>query len=217
MKIFFHSILIFMYLSYFQFISIDPFVNPYKSFQINLSKSSPEIAETTKKTKADSLLLLKISSEILRAIKKREYAKLVTFFHPKHGVRFSPYASINTKSDRLLSSSSFIKFAKQNKHINWHSSFEGTEFLTVDQYLKKHVYDADFITAPVKSTNKFHSHGTDLNNISEIYTKCDVVEFYFPGFKKEYEGMDFKGLRLVFKWYNKRPYLIAIVHDEWTP
>jgi len=181
-------------------------------------KRPAEITDTVVKRKTGTTILLKISTEILKAIKKRDYYKLVSFIHPKYGVRFSPYAYIDTSGSRVLFSESLVKISKQHKPINWYSSWEGEpEFLTVDQYFNKYVYDVDFLNAPVKSINKFHSQGTDLNNISEVYPKCDVVEFYFPGFEKKYEGIDFRGLRLVFKLYNKTPYLVAIVHDQWTP
>lgn len=184
----------------------------------SLPKKSEERADTVVKRKADSTLLLKIAGEILMTIKKREYAKLASFVHPEYGVLFSPYANIDTSGSRILSSTGIIQLAKQNKRINWYSSWDANpEFLTIDQYIKKFVYDVDFINAPVKSVNKFHSQGTDLNNIAEVYPTCDVVEFYFPGFEAKYGGMDFRGLRLVLKLYNKKPYLVAIVHDEWTP
>ena len=182
-------------------------------------KQSQEITDTIVKRKTDTILLFKIATEILKTIKKRDYTKLASFVHPKYGILFSPYAYIDTSRSRVLSPTRLIQIAKQNKRINWHSSWSdsGNEFLTISQYFKKYVYDADFLNAPVKSVNKFHSHGTDLNNINEVYPKCDVVEFYFSGFEEKYGGMDFRGLRLVFGLYNKKLYLIAIVHDEWTP
>jgi hypothetical protein len=197
---------------------LDPIIT-IKNHGNNYLRKKTELITDTKKRNLDTSLLLKTSTEIFKTIKKRNYNKLASFIHPKYGVRFSPYAYIDTARSRILSPELFLKFVKQKKRINWHSplSDTDTEFLTIDQYFKKYVYDVDFLNAPVKAINKFHSHGTDLNNIAEVYPECDVVEFYFPGFKKEYDGTDYRGLRFVFKLNNKIFYLIAIAHDEWTP
>ena len=78
------------------------------------------------------------------------------------------------------------------------------------------MYDADFLNAPEISLNKTVSKGNSLNNIDSVYKNCVYTEFYFPGFDKKYEGMDWKSLKLVFKKANNNFYLIAIVHDQWT-
>lgn len=118
----------------------------------------------------------------------------------------------------MLSAAKIIQIAKQNKRINWETSWEEEpELLTIGQYFKKFVYDVDFLKAPLVSFNEYHSQGTDLNNIEDFYPGCKIVEFFFPGFDEKFGGMDFRGLRLVFKPYKKKFYLIAIVHDEWTP
>jgi hypothetical protein len=181
------------------------------------------INNPVKKTinKADTALLMSVSTEILKHIKARNYKKLALFIHPQHGLRFSPYAGIDTTDSQILSSKQLIQIAKQNKQLNWGSDWDDEadkpKLLTIDQYFKRFVYDVDFLNAELKSINKYHSQGTDLNNINEIYPDCNVVEFFFHGFEKKYEGMDFRALRLVFKTENNKPYLVAIVHDEWTP
>lgn len=170
--------------------------------------------------KADTALLMSVSTEILKYIKARNYKKLTTYIHPQYGIRFSPYANIDTGDNRLLSSGELMLLVKQNKPVNWNSSWdaeEKPELLTINHYFRKFVYDVDFLNAEQKSINKYHSPGTDLNNINEMYPDCNVVEFFFHGFEEKYEGMDFRALRLVFKTENNKPCLAAIVHDEWTP
>jgi hypothetical protein len=182
-----------------------------------MPKKSEKISLIKRKT--DTALLLKTSEEILKAIKKRDYNKFASYIHPEYGVLFSPYAYIDTIDYQVLSAEQLVKLSKQKKKINWNSSWdsEEPEMFTIDEYFKKYVYDVDFLKAKIKSINNFHSRGTDLNNIEDVYPDCDIVEFYFPGFEEKYGGTDFRGLRLVFKYYNDKPFLIAIVHDEWTP
>ncbi len=191
-----------------------------KKISINERSNSVTIINAIIKRKVDTALLLNTSKEILKVIKARDYNKLASFVYPKYGVRFSPYGHIYIQIGQVFSPNRLSQLANQNKHINRGSSWDQgmePEFLTIDQYFKKYVYDVDFLNAPIKSINKFRSRGTELNNINEIYPGSDVVEFYFPGFKKKLDGMDFRGLRLVFKFYNKKLYLVVIVHDEWTP
>lgn len=188
----------------------------FKELDSLMPKKSEKISLIKRKT--DTTLLLKTSEEILKAIKKGDYNKFASFIHPEYGIRFSPYAYIDTLAQQVLSSNQFLQISKQKKSINWNTSWEiEPEYLTIDQYFKKFVYDVDFLNAELKSINEYHSQGTDLNNIEEIYPKADVVEFFFSGFEEKYGGHDFRGLRLVFKFYNTKPFLIALVHDEWTP
>lgn len=189
-----------------------------KPAEIILRDSS--IIKTVTKKEIDTALFILVSEEIIRAIKTKNYKRFASFIHPQTGVRFSPYAYIDIVNDKVLSSDQFLQLLNQNKQINWNSSFESEtnpEYLTVKEYFEKFVYDVDFLNADLKSINQYHSQGTDLNNIAEVYTEHTVVEFLFPGFEKKYEGLDFRALRLVFKVQNNKPQLTGIIHDQWTP
>lgn len=186
--------------------------------EIILTDSS--IIKTVARKEIDTALFISVSEEILRAFKTKNYKRFASFIHPQTGVRFSPYAYIDTINHKVFSSDQFLQLLKQNKKINWNSSFESEtkpEYFTVKEYFEKFVYDADFLNADMKSINKYHSQGTDLNNIAEVYPEHTVVEFFFPGFEKKYDGLDFRALRLTFKSVANRPYLTGIIHDQWTP
>ncbi|MGZ8551233.1 MAG: hypothetical protein ACXWV2_11250 [Chitinophagaceae bacterium] len=191
------------------------------SFRVESTHTKPtEKLDTISYKKIDTILFLNVSEKILTLIKTKIYKEFSLFIHPQVGLRFSPYAYIDTATDRVLSANQFLKLANQNKRIVWDSNWdkdEKPELLTIDEYFKRFVYDVDFLHAPLKSINQYHSQGTDLNNIAEAYPECTVVEFFFPGFDEKYGGHDFRGLRLVYKMQNNRPYLVGIVHDQWTP
>ena len=181
------------------------------------TKEEVTINETTKR-KVDTALLMNRSEEILGHIKNGNYKKFATYIDPLGTIRFSPYAYIDTAKDRSLSAHQFLQLVQQPKKINWHSAFDkNPELLTVKEYFKKHIYDVDFLNAELKSINQYHSQGTDLNNIIGAYPGCDVVEFFFPGFEKKYEGLDFRALRLVYASKDNQLFLAGIVHDKWTP
>lgn len=61
------------------------------------------------------------------------------------------------------------------------------------------MYSADFINAPEIGYNEVLSQGNMLENQFEVYHNPIIVEYYFPGFNPEYEGLDWQSLRLVLR------------------
>jgi hypothetical protein len=176
-----------------------------------------EIKKGSAQSKDRDILLMQASEEILKAIKKK-LRRTFFFCAPRIGVRFSPYAYIDTTTGKLLSATELIKQGKEQKTILW-GIYDGKETvikMNINNYFNQFVYDADFLHAEKKSVNEFLGSGNSLNNLKEIYPGYDFTEFYFPGFDPKYEGMDWRTLRLVFKMENNKPYLVAIVHDQWT-
>ena len=43
-----------------------------------------------------------------------------------------------------------------------------------------------------------------------------AVEYYFSGFDKQYEGLDWRSLSIVFEKKAEAWYITGIIHDEWT-
>ena len=54
-----------------------------------------------------------------------------------------------------------------------------------------------------------------INNVNEAYPNSDVVDFYYKGSDK-YDGIDWRGMRLVFEDYQGKRYLVGIINDQWT-
>ena len=167
---------------------------------------------------SDSLALVQLSKDILTSLKKRDLQQFASFIHPVEGIRFSPYAYIDTSHDQRLNQKEFVELIPSLQKLDW-GFYDGSGDsikLTIKNYFRRFVYDADFLNAEKISVNRFSSAGNSLNNIIVVYPNCDFTEFYFPGFDTKFNGMDWKSIRLVFKDYNNKPYLIAIVHDQWT-
>ena len=191
--------------------------------QNNQSKSTGDSVVKTPKQETKIIsdsAALSLSKEILSAAKNKEYKKFASFIDPEAGIRFSPYGYIDTEGDKKFMPEQFLNFTTDKKTTKfiW-GVFDGSGdkiILTVDEYFKKFVYDVDFLNAPVISLNKSVSKGNSLNNIDSIYKNCVYTEFYFPGFDKKYEGMDWQSIKLVFKKENNSLYLIAVIHDQWT-
>lgn len=171
----------------------------------------------SKPTASDSQLL-NISEDILLAIREKNFKKIADFVHPRTGVRFSPYAYIDTSTAKILSRAQLIQYGPTGVKFTWGilDAREEPIVASIRDYFNNYVYPLDFLNAPQKSVNRFLGSGNSLNNLKEIYPGSDFTEFYFPGIDPKYEGMDWETLRLVFKKENNQYYLVAIVHDEWT-
>ena len=165
-------------------------------------------------------VLLKLTDNILATLKNKNYSAFANYIHPQIGIRFSPYAYVDTIRDIRFTRQKFINevTGSEQDMIVW-GEFTGTGdpiTMRLDNYLKRFVYDVDFVKPEKRSVNEFLGSGNSLNNLDSVYKDCDFTESYFSGFEKKYEGMDWKTLRLVFKERNKKFFLVGIIHDEWT-
>jgi hypothetical protein len=165
-------------------------------------------------------VLTQLTKDILVEIKMGNYSSLIKFIDPVSGVRFSPYGYIDTASDIVLTREKYLGKAanpKQGKMIWGVIDPSGEPInLTVDGYMKKFVYDVDFLNPEKFKVNEFIGGGNSLNNLLSVYKGSEFTESHFSGFEKKYEGMDWRSLRLVFKMRDGKYYLVGVIHSEWT-
>lgn len=186
------------------------------------SKSSADSTQVDSSDVTDTLAthssLIELNKKILSSIKSEDYRALANNIHPSLGLRLSPYATVNVSNDVVIKPTDLLNMLKENKKLYW-GNYDGTGDpidLSTKDYFADFVYDVDFLNAEKVSLNKSIAKGNSIDNISSVYSQCDFVENYFSGFNKEYEGMDWRALRLVFQKEGKRYYLVGIVHDQWT-
>ncbi|MDF3076577.1 MAG: hypothetical protein K0S09_466 [Sphingobacteriaceae bacterium] len=163
-------------------------------------------------------LLLSLSRRVLTSLSENDYATFATHIHPKLGIRFSPYAHVDTATNILLSRERFLALAESGDKLTW-GSYDGSGqpiSLSVADYFKKFVYNADFLHPEKFSVNHIAQQGNVASNLEQVYQRCDFTESYFSGFDKKYNGMDWCVLRLVFKEYAGKQYLVGVVHAQWT-
>lgn len=161
-----------------------------------------------------------LAKQVLTVLKGKDYESFAHFIHPVIGVRFSPYGHIDTAADKVFSTGAFLDELSKNPQttITW-GQYDGTGepiVLTIEAYFNKFVYNADFLNAPQTGFNKIIGKGNAVNNLTVVYKDCDFTEHHFPGFDQKYNGMDWCSLRLVFKNYHNKMYLVGVVHDQWT-
>jgi hypothetical protein len=168
--------------------------------------------------KVSDTVLLGLTADILLHIERGEYQQLADYIHPLEGLRFSPYGYIDTTRDQLFTKEKFLSTLSSPSKILW-GYYDGSGDpirLTLREYFRKFVYDVKFARPENLSLNKTVSSGNSLNNLQHIYPGCSFTESYFSGFEKKYEGMDWRSLKLVYKFYEGQYYLVGIIHDQWT-
>ncbi|NLT95156.1 MAG: hypothetical protein GXW85_06410 [Clostridia bacterium] len=169
----------------------------------------PEIAEEIIKDTAE---------KVIRALHDKNMKSLADFVHPAKGLRFTPYTHVSLENDLVFTKDEIENFLKDDKEYLW-GFYDGTGFeikLTPAGYYEEFIYSEDFVNAEEIGYNTVLSTGNMQENQFEAYENPIVVEYYFPGFNPEYQGMDWKSLRLVFEEHEKKWFLVGIIHNQWT-
>ena len=159
--------------------------------------------------------------QVLMFLKSRNVTRLSALVHPRKGLRFSPYHSVNLQKggDRVFSRSQVRGLLANKKRYLWgEDDGSGDPIrLTFAGYHRKFLYDHDYLRAPdVTYNSETLSSGNLINNIRESYPAAIIVEYHFPGFEEKYGGMDWTSLWLVFEKQGSEWYLVGLVHGEWT-
>jgi len=160
-----------------------------------------------------------VAARAIQAISLKDWSALAGLADPVHGVRFSPYAYVDTTAGVVLSSAEIAALGDGSQLRRW-GTYDGSGEpiqLTVQAYFERFVCDRDFASAEPGPPNQRVGTGNTLNNIGQVYSGRDVLffEYYLPG-TEAYAGMDWRSLRLVLERRLGRWYLIGVVHDEWT-
>lgn len=155
--------------------------------------------------------------QVLTFLKQHNYEELAKYFSSE-GVRFVPYAFIDTNTAKKLTPEDFLEAIQKKWILTW-GSYDGTGDLiklTVPAYLKKFVYNADYLNAEATAFDATMKQGNSINNIKDIYPHHHFIDYHFSGFDQKHEGMDWTSLRLVFEKEDGQYFLVAIIHDQWT-
>jgi len=160
------------------------------------------------------------ATTVLRALKNGDM-KTVAAWVSKKGVRFSPYAFVNTKTDLVFSRDELEGLMQDSTKYVWGTHAGSGELIemTFKEYYNQFIYDVDFMSDAEVSVNKVLGESTTINNLNEVYPKdsYNFVEYYIDGIDPAYEGMDWRSLRLVFEKIGDDSALVGIIHDQWTP
>lgn len=167
-------------------------------------------------TKDSSLLSRTIN--VVDILKEKDMEALSNYIHPTKGVRFSPYANVDVEKDQIFTREEVAKLGEDTEVYTW-GYYDGSGEpinLNFNDYYNRFVYDKDFANPHIIGNNTIIGESNTINNIHEVYPDGHFIEFHFTGFEEEFEGLDWKSLRLVFEQYEGQWYLVGIVHSEWT-
>jgi hypothetical protein len=185
--------------------------------EVKPSMSAPEEHTRMAEAPPDQGSLTSLARETAAILAQRDMKRLARIIHPKRGLRLSPYAHVG-EDDVTLRAGELAGVWKDPAPRIW-GAYDGSGDpirLTLPEYFAHFVYDVDFATAPQVADNRAIGSGNTVNNLLEAYPGAEFVEFHFPGFDPQYEGMDWRSLRLVFVSEGGRRWLVGIIHDQWT-
>ena len=157
------------------------------------------------------------ATEVIALIKAKDLITLSTYIHPMDGLRFSPYAFVNA-TDQVFSAEEVASLFADSAVYSWGTfSGSGTPIdINFADYYSKFIYDVDFANTHRLALNHRLGVSTSLDNSHEFYPGAMIVEYHFPGVDPQFEGLDWRSLRLVFLEENNTWYLVCLIHDQWT-
>ncbi len=162
--------------------------------------------------------LLMTAMTLVELIGDEDFVAVAQYVDPVDGVRFSPYGYVNVTTDRVYSALDLETAMQDQTVYNW-GAFDGTGDpidMDFDDYYDRFIYDQDFANPHMIGNNTVVGTGNTLVNISQVYPNASFVEFHFTGFDPNFDGMDWRSLRLVLEEQNGEWVLLGIIHDEWT-
>lgn len=161
--------------------------------------------------------LVRHSHDVLLAIASKDFQSLSHFVHPDKGVIFAPYAFIDSLA-KSFTAYELKNMTPKYPPVDW-GQYDGSGEpmnMNISQYFDKIVYDVDYLTADTLAVNGIIGKGNSINNIKTVFPESEFVEYHFRGFDPEFDGMDWRSLRLVYEKVENKYFLVAIVNDRWT-
>ena len=178
----------------------------------------PTPSEPTATPRDPETEVLTRAAQVVLLLKEQDMAGLAEVTHRNVGIRFSPYAYVQP-TDLIFLKGQVAGLMGDATVYHW-GIYDGSGMdidLTFADYFAEFVYDVDFASAPQVAVNQRLGVSNSIDNSAEVYAGNMIVEYHFPGFDPQYEGMDWRSLRLVFKYCQGSYDLVGIIHDEWTP
>jgi len=157
------------------------------------------------------------AKQVVKALKDRDMHQFSQNVHPSKGVRFTPYSYVKT-SDLTFSSQQIATIMIDPTLYHW-GEYDGSGDpmdLTFADYFARFVYDQDYAQPEQLSINQRLGQGNSIDNSVQFYPNATIIEYHFSGFDPQYQGMDWRSLRIVLEEHNGQWFVVGIIHDEWT-
>lgn len=169
-------------------------------------------------TTASTASLVQTGMTVVQLLANADMTALSAHVHPTSGVRFTPYPYVSTATDVVLSSAQVATAISVPVQNNWGAEDGTGDPLLMDYatYHARYVYDEDYANPEVIGIDAVVGFGNTIDNLSSAYPNARFLDFHFNGIDPQYDGMDWRSLRLVFELDNGDWKLVGIVHGEWT-
>lgn len=192
-----------------------------KSQEAMISKLTAEnnaliVEITSLKSQPKPLSLLYSAAAVLELLKAKDFEGLSAYIDDTKGIRFSPYSYIDVENDKVFTKAQIAAISQDAEEYMW-GNYDGTGDpikLNFNDYYNKFIYDKDFVNPDQIGYNKPIGTGNSLDNLSEVYTNSNFIEFYLQG--ADPSMLDWAGLKLVFEKVQDHWVLVGIVHNQWT-
>ncbi len=178
--------------------------------QLKESAATPQPMETSFEA---------LAAKILPLLQNRDFLYLSSFIHPELGVRISPYGYVNMDKDLVFTREQVAAFGSNHQVYHWGvQSGSGMDIdLPIAEYWEEYVTSETPAQEWGLLLNPSQKASNTIDNFAEVYPEAHYVEYLQPG-TEVYGYLDWQSLRLGFqKSSDGAYYLMAIIHDEWTP
>lgn len=206
-----HQILIFI-----NIISVLFFISCGKKAEKSREKEHQSLEIATGGNEED---LFQLSDTVVEALSKANWDRLSTLVHPQFGLGFTTEAFLDTSTNVRFNSEQIRKLGKNKNQFLWGmEDGTGEEIkLSFKDYFHQYLFDKNYTKMKRGKLNEQLGTSNTANNILSIFPKRKVtfIEYHFPGTDKASQ-MDWSSLRLVFKKFKDKWYLIYLVHDQWS-
>ncbi|HEX3048481.1 MAG TPA: hypothetical protein VHY08_27275 [Bacillota bacterium] len=197
---------------------IDHLQNELQVLQKKLAVYEP--APTPKLPPVDQLSKTKLAGvegKVMRGIRELDFDALAGLVHPEKGVRFSPYASVNSSTDLVFSTGRVKRLSRDGARYSW-GYYEGTGLplrLTFKEYYQQFIYDRDYAITEDVTYNEEVRRSLGVGNLFEIYPNALVAQYQISDPNSPEKPGGWSNLKLVFELQDKIWYLVGIIHDQW--
>ena len=167
--------------------------------------------------KASNGELIELGFQVIEAMQNGDFREISQIVHPKFGVVFSPYATINFNTNQCFFPEQVALFGSDRQLYVWGvylGSGEPIE-LSVADYVSEFVLDRDYSLASVIGVNNIVRSGNALENITEVGSGVRFVDFHIPGSDKNgSDSASWSSLRLGFEEHDGSLWLTVILHSK---
>lgn len=192
--------------------------NPSTGDQAEQPQEEPQEEEPQEEESPQALTPEEVANLVLLQLKNQDMQSLAPYVHPTKGVRFSPYGYVHLDTDLIFTAQQFEQLMGDPTIYHW-GTLDGSGDpidMSFSQYYERFVYDRDYANAEQTSVNQRLGHGNTIDNSTDVYPNATIVEYHFSGFDPQYNGMDWRSLRIVLEEESGQWFVVGIIHDEWT-